>query len=405
MSFYRFGPNDLFYNRIEAYPEVSFHIYDRRIIYNNRGITVGKKVTNVTTTSSLDLGYIPSGTFLSLYELNVDRPSGQTIYPFITKEGSLTSFRTVSLNSFNSDFVYGDRITSSYPLSASISSDYISTAGRAKITALRNRLNSYQNLSYAYAYSSSFGDKSTQTLRLISIPSIFYGSSIKKGSVSLKFYVSGTVVGELKDDKRNGELKQVASSSDGATVTPSGSVAGVVLYNEGFIILTGSWPLSPHTENYLCPDDSTADQPRWTHFGHTGSIESTSGCSYINLPSSSYSMIFSGTNYIPTVTMMAHAPKGELNHSNNPTFIKYGNTMNYSASAGAKQFVESYNNPIANVVSSSLSGTNASFEKTTFINQVGIYDENKNLIAIAKMANPIRKRENDDYTFKLKLDF
>ena len=30
--------------------------------------------------------------------------------------------------------------------------------------------------------------------------------------------------------------------------------------------------------------------------------------------------------------------------------------------------------------------------------------ENKNLIAIAKVATPVRKRETDSYTFKLKLD-
>ena len=392
MSFYKFGPNDLFYNRIEAFPEVSFYLYDRQIIYQNRGKIAGANVSSVPNVSQ---GQI------NLYELNVDRGAGQLIYPFITKGGSLTSFGTTTTSNFNSDFLYGDEISGSYPLAANVSSDYISDTGRPKIKALRTTLDSYQNLSYAYAYSSSVGDKSVQTLRLISVPSIFYGSSIKKGTVSLKFYVSGTVVGELKDDKKNGELKQVASSSDGTTVTPSGSVAGVVLYDEGFIILTGSWPLSPHKESYLCPNDATTVQPQWTYFGHTGTLPDV-GCS---LPSSSYSMIFSGTNYIPTVTMMAHAPKGELNHSNNPTYQKYGSIINQSASVDSQQFKESSNVSIANMVSSSFSGSQASFEKTTFINQVGIYDENKNLIAIAKMANPVRKRENDDFTFKLKLDF
>ena len=39
------------------------------------------------------------------------------------------------------------------------------------------------------------------------------------------------------------------------------------------------------------------------------------------------------------------------------------------------------------------------------INKIGLYDENKNLIAIAKVATPVRKLETDEYTFKLKLDF
>ena len=33
-----------------------------------------------------------------------------------------------------------------------------------------------------------------------------------------------------------------------------------------------------------------------------------------------------------------------------------------------------------------------------------IYDKDKNLIGIAKMATPVRKTESDQYTFKLKLD-
>ena len=41
-------------------------------------------------------------------------------------------------------------------------------------------------------------------------------------------------------------------------------------------------------------------------------------------PDWSWGLSFSGTNYIPTLTMLAHAPKGELNHSNNPTFLEHG---------------------------------------------------------------------------------
>jgi hypothetical protein len=43
-------------------------------------------------------------------------------------------------------------------------------------------------------------------------------------------------------------------------------------------------------------------------------------------------------------------------------------------------------------------------EKQTYISKIGIYDENKNLIAIAKLARPIKKSENRSLTFKLKLD-
>ena len=83
-------------------------------------------------------------------------------------------------------------------------------------------------------------------INLISVPSIFYGSSIKKGSIDLKFYVTGTLVAQAKDIRRNGELIQTGpAGSDG-----SGSVVGLALYTEGFLLLTSSVDFSPHVEKY-----------------------------------------------------------------------------------------------------------------------------------------------------------
>ena len=56
--------------------------------------------------------------------------------------------------------------------------------------------------------------------------------------------IQGSLAGELRDEKQNGELRQVVSSSEyGAAYDDE--VAGVVLYDEGFILLTGSWALNP----------------------------------------------------------------------------------------------------------------------------------------------------------------
>ena len=44
-------------------------------------------------------------------------------------------------------------------------------------------------------------------------------------------------------------------------------------------------------------------------------------------------------------------------------------------------------------------------KKTTYISKIGIYDELGELIGIVKMATPIRKREIDSITFKIKCDF
>jgi len=386
MSFYKFERNDIFYNRIKTYPSNNFYIYNTAVVYNNDTQLSGAFSTNIKN--------VPPG-YISLYELNIDRVTDDLIYPFVTKQGSLTSFKTVSTSKFNSDFSYGDTLTGSYPLSSSISSDLfevdvINSSSNYYRDALQNTLNSYTTLSPHFAYSSSLGNKSTQELRIISIPSIFYGSSIKKGTVSLKFFVSGTLISELADDTSIGELRQVSSGSS----VDSGSVAGVVLYNEGFIVLTGSWDItSSYSENYGHSAGSTT--PKWVDFGFTGSTS----------PSSSFQMSFSGTNYIPTLTMMTHMPKGELNYSNNPTFLKFGQTASLTPVTGTTSYHENSNVAIKNITKTNFIDPTGSFEKVTYINKVGIYDKYKNLIAIAKLATPIRKRQTDEFTLKLKLDF
>ena len=301
MPYKKFEQNDRFNNVVRTYPKVKFDIYDSKLYYQNRSQISG---AFTGSTPNVDTG------FISLYELNVDRNETQTglIYPFVTKQGTLSNFKTVSTSEFNSDFVYGDVLSGSYPLSSSISREYFPSGFifRPHVQALKNTLNFYTYLSEHYAYNSSLGDKATQEVNLISIPSIFYGSSIKKGSVDLKFYISGSLIGRLRDQNQNGELIQVGPSGS----TGSGSVAGVVLYNEGFILLTGSWGLEDGiARNYL--DDITNFQTSsWINFGAGANDGLPSGI----IPSSSYGMEFNGTNYIPTLTLMAHANRGELNH-------------------------------------------------------------------------------------------
>ena len=99
--------------------------------------------------------------------------------------------------------------------------------------------------------------------------------------------------------------------------------------------------------------------------------------------------------------MLANAPYGDLNHSNNPTFI--ASTDINQVMTGSYQFTEQPKT-IKNIVYSQFEDREPKFEKVTYISKVGIYDKDKNLIGIAKVATPVRKKEDKSYTFKLKLD-
>ena len=100
--------------------------------------------------------------------------------------------------------------------------------------------------------------------------------------------------------------------------------------------------------------------------------------------------------------MLAHARKGHLNFSNNPTYIKHGQTT--APITSSIKFREQTELEIKNVVSSSYKEFTASYGRETYISKIGIYDEKRNLIGIAKVATPVKKTEERDFTFKLKLD-
>jgi hypothetical protein len=295
-------------------------------------------------------------------------------------------------------------MTGSYPMSASIKRKYYAeNSSRKHITSLKNTLNHYRPLSPHYEFASSGRwDRASQSLNLISIPSIFYGSSIKKGSVNLKYYITGTLVGHLHDLNRNGELIQVGPTGS----TGSGSVAGVVLYNEGFLLLTGAAPTfaleaAGVTRDYI-NDLTDLQRSSWLWFG-MGANDSTSQTS--TLASASFSLDFKGTTYVPTMTLFAHANRGELNWSNNPTYVVREPEPSPAAYTASYGIFEAPEAKIKNTISSSYITPTGSFRKQTFITKIGIYDDKRNLIGIASVAEPVKKTENRDFTFKLKMDF
>ena len=257
MPYYKFKPNDIFHNQIKAHPKCEFFIYDCNIYYNNRPAISGSHVSGTPLSTA---GHMPTG-HISLHELNIDRPAGGLIYPYVTKDGTYAAFKSVGSKAFSTEYGYGDKITGSYPMSASIYRDhFITGSDRRRIHALKNTFRHYMTLAKDYEWSGTLGDKSTQEINLLSIPGIFYGSSIQKGTVDLKFYVTGTLIGQLRDERQNGRLIQVAPEGS----TGSGSCAGVVLYKEGFIALTGTWGLDVDPKEYLGPNQYATSS--WVHF-------------------------------------------------------------------------------------------------------------------------------------------
>ena len=381
MKYYEFQNNDVVNQFRTTNPSCSFFANNKRVFVNN--------LSNSSASLGTIINAAPSG-FLSLYEMNVDRAATNLIYPFVEKGSSLNNLSTVSETSFNA-FAYGDIITGSYPMSASIKRLFYTGSSRPFITALKNPLNR-QTLSPHYTFSSSLGDKELQTITLIDVPSIFFGSKINSKTTILDFYVTGTLHGRLKENSR-GELVQLLPAD-----ANSGSVAGIVLNNYGAILLTGSWDVtSGNVDNY---DITAGTEPfKWYYFmaGIQGNVDYSS----TSLPNSTYRLHFEGTSDVNTKIMFCTAPRGELNYSLNPTFLDKTTFANYTF--GTKQFIEPIRT-IKNIASASYQTPSAPFEKTTYISKIGIYDDDKNLLGIASLSRPVKKLESRDLTFKLKLD-
>jgi len=269
-------------------------------------------------------------------------------------------------------------------------------------------LNHYGTLSPHYLVSSSYGaldgengwNKDEQTLNLIHIPSIFYGSKIRPGTVSLQWYYTGSLIAELKDERENGELIQVGPHGNAG----SGSVAGVVLYNEGFILLTGSWALAAQGVSLVDTSEAiTVKKPRWLYWGagmRDGLNYNSHGAR--SLLSASFGLSFEGVTKTDVITMYARAHKGEVNYSNNPTFLQYDQEQLTFTSSHV--YEENKNRLIKNTVSSSYTNYEEDFKRQVYISKVAVYDDKKQLIGIATLANPVLKEEDQDLAIKIKLD-
>ncbi len=391
-----------------TYPEYEFFVNNKKV-YLNRDIEVNGDFSN-------KVNHVDQGS-ISLLEINVNRPTGQFVNPFYVWDGIRQNVFAFDGQADLSNTAPGEELAGVYPMSASVMRifhDESAASNNSKyIDALRNPVELSGELSSKNTFSNINGVDSN----VIAIPSIFYGSGIKKGSIKMNFYVTGALAATLQDTGKDGQLINTFGAR-------SGSVAGIALYDYGLLVLTSSASIhAEHTDNYYGSGGGT---PSWLTFGtgikelyaRTPVVDSsgnaildandqvtyttTDGSNHNVSSAPSYSISFKGTNKIPTMTLMAHAEKGELNYSNNPTFVDKDTPQS------AVTAIDHYNENVSlikNIRKSKYTNFEEEFENTTYISQIGIYDKDKNLIAVAKLANPVKKTEIQDYMFKLRMDF
>ena len=226
------------------------------------------------------------------------------------------------------------------------------------------------------------------TATLISVPQKFYGEYIQPGSVTVTDdSTSSTFV--LKDDSR-GNLYDVAYSSSYANRVPdsnySGSLVGNIFYNDGIIVITET--------------------------GSYSSVATSNGTDGFNLK-------FNSTQTIYEREYVCVVGESEFQHTTNKS-LKVGRSGSFtmgsfvtSSLRGTRHDRFPYNLVGYSTGSINLNGykigtelidvaTNPDF--ATYVTEIGLYNDNNELLALGKLAKPIKNDKELALTFVVRFD-
>lgn len=194
--------------------------------------------------------------------------------------------------------------------------------------------------------------------KIIHVPSMFYGRQISTGSVRLecRAYENQGITRVLIDDGKgslyiSGSITNELVSDERSSV--KWNKVGNVFYTEGLIVI---------------------NEPTLFDFGD------------INRDglSDTLSVEFEGDNRIPSKVFMCRMGPTDCNASNNPTYSRL-ETFGTEDTADDRYV--------------------RTGDAVTYITAIGIYNEDRKLVAVAKLARPLRKREQDKFNIKIALDF
>lgn len=200
------------------------------------------------------------------------------------------------------------------------------------------------------------------TLKVVHVPSMFYGRQIAAGSVRLvcNMYDKQGISRVLCDDGRGGLYMSGSSvrSIGGDDYTGAKwNKVGNVFYVEGLIVIT---------------DPSLLD------FGSDERMDWSEKSDILQVS-------FDGVSRIMTKVFTCRLGGTEGNASNNPTF-----------SFVDKKVTDDTSDDRVTILGE---------DNTTYITSIGFYNEERKLVAVAKLAQPIRKREKDKIVIRPRIDF
>ena len=256
----------------------------------------------------------------------------------------------------------------SYPINVNIPSN---TPSRVVYGQYRNLVYGTETQNFSFDnYATTASD-----IYVININRSRYKQALQPGSFNLTL-ASGSKYIQLTDDSNTTSLTRfvgenqvyyIISGSNGNAYTSSAASTyyGMVLPNLGVIILNASGTLSP----YIAAPAQTTASAQNNHLKLFTSIVSGSVSGSFNLQSQ---------EVISARYFFTRVKNGEYNYTSNPSIIDNNGNLLYTTLI---------NNP------------------QTYVTTVGMYNDNNELLAVAKLSKPLVKDFTKEALIRVKLDY
>ena len=192
-------------------------------------------------------------------------------------------------------------------------------------------------------------NKFNQEGSLVFIPQNEFGDKIKKGSFVLRDSSTDTSINIIDDLNGNLYAPDATFSQSVSALSSSDNYVGNIFYDIGAFSIT-----------------------------ETASFDGTND--YKDVTSGNYSVSYKGTRDLTTYDWTCELSPNEMNFTENITVFKPNGAGN-----------------LKNNLTSSLF--------PTFITEVGLYDDNKNLMGYAKLSKPIPKSTSIPMRFFVRMDY
>jgi hypothetical protein len=298
---------------------------------------------------------------------------------------TLSIFATASVpTEYYVDVYNGDPTTTTASIQFDIQYGHIYGSGSVPINALnigyspsRIVYGQYRNLVYGTEntnFSFDNGQTTAKQIYIINISRERYKQALLPGSFNLTL-ASGSAVIKLTDDSNTTSLTRfvgenryynIISGSYGSNCTNcnSGSIYGMMLPDLGIIILDASGSLTP----YVSASSLGVITAQNNHLRLFKSISSGSNPNFQ----------LQSQEVVSSRYFFTRVKNGEFNYTSNPSIIDDNGNLLYSTLI---------NNP------------------QTFITTVGMYNDNNELLAVAKLSRPLKKDFTKEALIRIKLDY